>query len=176
MNIRRSVIVGSLLLGLIGCGSQAVSTVFPRPTAVPTRIQQVPDDLEITIGRTMCYGTCPVYSLTIDHTGKVGYEGKDFVKVVGQAEATISNEQLLTLINAFVERNYWEYLDSYNKGPECVDGFVTDNPDVITSITMNGKTKSVRHYHGCEGFSGKGWLLELEKLIDRTVNVKQWTD
>lgn len=31
MNIRRSFVVGSLLLGLIGCGSQAVSTATPQP-------------------------------------------------------------------------------------------------------------------------------------------------
>ncbi|MFD3163763.1 DUF6438 domain-containing protein [Herpetosiphon sp. NSE202] len=164
------------MLGLMGCGSQAVSKATPQPSAVPTRIQQVPADLEITIRRSMCYGTCPVYEVTIDHTGKVVYEGKDFVKIVGQAETNISNEQLLTLINAFVERNYWDYQASYNEGPECVGGSATDNPGAATSITMNGKSKAVWHYYGCRGFAGEDGLFALEKLIDTTVNVKQWTD
>lgn len=193
MNMRRSFLLGSLLLGLIGCGSQAVSTVFPQPTvaptqiqqiatelpqptAAPTQIQQVPSDLEITIERTMCFGTCPVYTIAIDHTGKVRYEGKDFVKTVGPAESSISNEQLLSLINAFVNSKYWDYQDSYNPdGPQCEDS-ATDNPSAATSITINGKTKSVSHYYGCRDFAGEAELIALENLIDQTVNSQQWTE
>ncbi|XSG77645.1 DUF6438 domain-containing protein [Herpetosiphon llansteffanensis] len=172
MNIRHSFIVGWLLLGLIGCSG----SLFTQPTAVPTTIQQVPADLRISLERTACFGECPIYHVTIDATGKVTYQGKDFVKTVGQAEASISNEQLLTLINAFVASNYWNYKVSYEfAGPEC-NGMMSDMPDANTSITMNGTTKSVRHYYGCEGFAGEAELKALEALIDTTVNVKQWTD
>lgn len=176
MNIRRSFLLGSLLLGLIGCGSQAVSTVFPQPTVAPTQIQQIPSDLEITIERTMCFGTCPVYTIAIDHTGKVRYEGKDFVKTMSPAESSISNEQLLSLINAFVHSKYWDYQNSYRpNGPQCENSY-TDNPSATTSITMNGKTKSVSHYYGCQGFTGEAELIALENLIDQTANSQQWTD
>ncbi len=172
MTIRRSFTVGWLLLGLIGCSN----SLFTQPTAVPTKIQQVPADLNISLKRTICFGECPIYQVTIDATGKVRYEGKDYVKTVGQAETSISNEQLLTLINAFVASNYWEYQSLYEYGGTECDGIMSDMPNANTSMTMNSQTKSVQHYLGCKGFAGEAELKALEDLIDTTVNVNQWIE
>lgn len=41
-------------------------------------------------------------------------------------------------------------------------------PSAITLLTINGKTKTVRHYH-CD-FSAPEQLTELEDIIDEIVN------
>jgi len=47
-------------------------------------------ELIITLERTRCLGTCPVYKLTISGDGTVVYEGKDFVKVKGMKKSRVS--------------------------------------------------------------------------------------
>ena len=48
----------------------------------------------------------------------------------------------------------------------------TDMPSAFTSLTVDGKTKTVRHYHG--DFSAPKELTELEDKIDEIVNSNQW--
>jgi hypothetical protein len=38
----------------------------------------------IKLQRTMCYGTCPVYSVTVDKEGNVNYYGEMFVYKRGE--------------------------------------------------------------------------------------------
>ena len=57
--------------------------------------------------RTACFGTCTVYTLAIKNDGSVVYEGKEFVKVKGRAEATISKEKIGELISEFWKIDYF---------------------------------------------------------------------
>lgn len=44
----------------------------------------------IRLKRTMCYGTCPVYNVTVDKEGNVKYEGEMFV-CVQKWEVSVEN-------------------------------------------------------------------------------------
>jgi len=37
----------------------------------------------ITLERTSCFGTCPVYKVSVRRDGSVAYDGKQFVRVTG---------------------------------------------------------------------------------------------
>jgi hypothetical protein len=50
----------------------------------------------------------------------------------------------------------------------------TDLPSAYTSITIDGRSKRVEHYHGCKGAEILERLTGLENKIDETVNTKQW--
>lgn len=135
---------------------------------------QVPQDTRITLERTVCYGMCPSYKLTISADGAVVFEGRRFVKKVGTAESTISQEGLRELIERFDKINYFSLRDRYEDlGDGCKD-WSTDGPSANTSITINGKTKSVRHYYGCRGIDAVEDLTILEQAIDDAVNTAQW--
>ncbi len=41
-------------------------------------------DVVITLERTQCFGSCPVYKLTVYGDGRVVYEGGGFVKIKGE--------------------------------------------------------------------------------------------
>jgi Domain of unknown function (DUF6438) len=140
------------------------------PVSKPARRVQV-----ITLERTICFGACPVYKLTIFSDGLVHYQGTKFVKKIGSASGRISRTKLNQLLQRFEEINYRTLPEDFTPGtPQCPQ-MATDMPSAITSLTRDGKTKTVRHYHGCRGLSTLERLTELEDKIDQAVNTKKWT-
>ncbi|MFC1894066.1 DUF6438 domain-containing protein [Chloroflexota bacterium] len=123
-------------------------------------------DMVITLERTPCYGFCPVYKLTIGGDGTVVYEGKDFVSIRNREETTISRDEIDQLVKEFKRIDYFSLNDEYTERT------ITDAPSVITSITLDGKTKTIEHYHG--DFSAPEELTELEDKIDEIVNSEKW--
>lgn len=64
--------------------------------------QNIPQDLMITLERTVCFGTCPDYKLTITSDGVVLFEGRRFVKQEGATiKGAISQERLKQLMEEF---------------------------------------------------------------------------
>lgn len=168
LQIKPSVLFASLAAILVlviggGFGIQASATA-----------QHLPQDTLITLERTVCYGTCPSYKLTISADGSVLFEGRQFVKKVGTAESTISQEGLRELIERFQKINYFHLRNRYEDSGDGCEGAVSDGPSAITSIRINGKSKSVRHYYGCRGIDVLAELTKLEQAIDDAVNTAQW--
>lgn len=128
----------------------------------------------ITLERTACFGTCPAYKLIIFDDGKVVYEGKDFVKRKGKAESQITKAELENLVREFDRINYFSLDDEYVGDPKNCPESWTDNPSATTSLNWKGKTKTIRHYHGCRGSSVLDQLTALENKIDEVVNTKRW--
>ena len=134
--------------------------------------QNIPQDLKITLERTACYGTCPAYKLTITADGAVVFEGRHFVKKEGATiNSAISQERLKQLMAEFDRVKFFSLEDDYS---ETRLSCPTDQPSAITSIRINGKSKTINHYLGClEPKVPKG-LTELENKIDEIVNTAQW--
>lgn len=150
-----------LVLGLLISGCVAgVGT----PTTNPT--ENVFSDLVITMERTACHGTCPIYKLAIRGDGTVTYEGQDFVQVKGQQTASLSPAQIQELVSAFEQASFFTLMDYTHVN-------TTDSPTVITSITLNGQSKTVNHYYGDS--SAPQALFDLESKIDEITNSNQWT-
>ena len=149
----------TLMLSILGCANN------PSPTSQPTENSFA--DLTITLERTVCYGTCPSYKLTIDGDGTVNYEGLDFVEVKGKQTASLDSAQIQDLVSAFETTNFFSLQDKYT------DYNVTDRPSAITSITLHGRTKTVNHYYGDK--SAPQQLFDLESKIDEITNSTQWT-
>lgn len=135
------------------------------------RIRQTPDPIDLnsvvmTLERTVCYGICPEYKLTIYGDGNVEYEGRRFVKIEGKKAITISEEKVRQLLAEFQRIDYFSLEDSYE------ELMATDMPSAYTSLTIDGKTKTVRHYHG--DFNAPEKLTDLEDKIDEIVDSNQW--
>src|SRR6185503_19594813 len=96
------------------------------------------------------------------------------VKLVGQAESSISQEKLRELILAFEKINYFKLRALYETPNDGCKDWVTDGPTAITSLTINGRSKSVRHYSGCLGMAVLAELDKLERAIDDAANTAQW--
>jgi len=174
-----------LLLFLVGCNS-ATNTpslpTSPAPTDVFSPVLDISGyaDLEITMERTICFGTCPAYTLKIFGNGTGVYEGKGSVKVEGIQNFTLTRGQLDELVKAFETANYFSFKDYYSVA-------ATDLPSTMTSITFQGHAKAVEHYGYCLDYehidipedspqtAAPQTLCDLEDEIDKIVNIKQWT-
>src|SRR5262245_13102887 len=60
------------------------------PSAAPT----LPASVLASLTETGCFGSCPVYTVTIYADGRVLYEGNAFVKVVGQRSNQLTAVEL----------------------------------------------------------------------------------
>jgi hypothetical protein len=149
------------LFALVGCSAPAV--------VVPTAASY--SDLAISMKRGACFGSCPVYNLTIDADGGVTYEGIMFVKVEGKRTSKLRSEQVKELVNAIQESGFFKLKDEY-AAP------VTDMPSINLTITLQGQTKSIRHYGNltCKGDLDEAppELCNLEGKIVDNVDVDQW--
>jgi hypothetical protein len=166
--INRLIVFAALLSAL------AFAQANNRFQTVAASEQTIPPDTLITLERIGCFGPCPEYKITISAGGAVIFEGRRFVKKVGTAKSVISKEQVRELLAAFEKINYFDLRDRYEgPGDGCTQS-ATDHPSAITSITLNGKSKSVRHYYGCRGVEVLAELEKLERAIDDAANSAQW--
>jgi len=136
--------------------------------------QDIPQDLMITLERTGCFGICPVYKLTIAADGAVVFEGRRFVKEAGATKKSAFNQEQLKELMAEIDRVKFFLDDDYSSDSRACAEVMDDFPSAITSIRINGKSKTVSHYDGCTGPKGPKDISELEKKIDEIVNTAQW--
>jgi len=128
----------------------------------PAATVTMPDDLLITLRRTPCFGTCPDYTVTIDAKGRVSYDGRRFVRVMGHQTDTIPRASVVALVETIDRIGFFGLKTLYTKN-------VTDLPTTFVTITRNGETKTVEDYLGApEG------LIAFEKQIDEAVRIKRW--
>ena len=124
----------------------------------------------ITLERKECYGTCPIYSVTIFSDGRVEYQGKPFVKEKGRHVDRVSVQELQKL-TAEVDSAQFFSLDDEYSGITIGDIYTTatDLPTTIVTVVRGGKTKKVEDYMGAPKR-----LYELEQLIDRITRSCRW--
>lgn len=123
----------------------------------------------IRLERTMCYGNCPVYSVTVDKEGNVIFNGEMFVYKSGQHHWKISKkkvEQLNDLIDSFDFKSF-----KYEPG----SGFITDQPSCITTVKYpDGEIKEIDHYYGHIMIDDS--LTAFEKKIERKIGTKKYVN
>ena len=148
------VVVLTLASALVtGCASKSKMT--PTPIDITGVV--------ITMERTACKDNCPVYLLTIYGNGSATYDGQMNVKRIGGAATSVSEEKINQLMSEFRKIDFFALSDNYTAGSSI------DFPTVIISITIDGKEKSVTHYHG--DTSAPKQLTTLENRIDEILNI-----
>lgn len=133
--------------------------------AAPSWSEQDIQSAVISLERTPCFGYCPTYKLTITGSGKVTYEGYDFVNVKGTQTAQISSAAVQQLLTQIHQIHYFDLADRYEGGP-------TDFPSALISVTIGDRQKQIYHYMGSP--NAPQALTHLENQIDAIVNSKQW--
>lgn len=76
-------------------------------------ISSVNETDEISLSRTACFGTCPIYDLKIDASGNVFYNGKAYVENIGTFEGKINKENLKDLFNKLKNYTWAAYPSKY---------------------------------------------------------------
>lgn len=121
----------------------------------------------ITLERTACRGTCPVYTITILEDGTVIYEGEAHVAVTGEQTSELDPDTVASMVEAFANAGYFDWDESYEEQT------VTDLPNVNTSVTRSGETHQITRYVGDS--SAPLALPFLEQWIDEMTSSQLWT-
>lgn len=122
--------------------------------------------VEITMTRTVCFGYCPAYTVTITGDGEVTYVGRQFVNVTGEQHATIPSADVARLVQRFDEIGFDSLRDAYRAN-------ITDLPTTTISISRDGRQKTVVDYGGTRvGLPQEVRALQSE--IDRVAGTDRW--
>lgn len=127
----------------------------------------------ITLERTACFGTCPVYRLSVTAEGAVSFEGRAHVRQLGAASAHIKPERVEALLSELERAGYFSFASRYTPAEPVCGRYATDSPSAITSIRFEGRTKRIEHDYGCG--AAPGALTVLERRIDEVLGSGRWT-
>jgi len=124
------------LLMLFACDA----TKKAQGEATSTETKDFTEATVIQMSKGPCFGTCPVYDLTIKGNGEAMLVAKKFMDYEGTFNRTLKQEQVDALIGAFLDANFFEYEDAYTAN-------VTDLPTTWITFTHDGRTKKVKAYY-----------------------------
>jgi len=140
---------------------------------------------EVTLTRTVCFGSCPAYTVTIHPDGTVDWRGTEYVAAVGVRHGRIADDAFARLARAIEKVRFFE-LDSdgrlprptecahHGKSTECDFPRIvicSDTPVATVTITRGGVAHTTSNSH-CE----QSPLDLLEDEIDDVAHTKQWID
>jgi hypothetical protein len=126
-----------------------------------------PQSVIISLERGPCFGTCPVYKVTLYGDGTVRYDGKDHVRVRGSQTAVIAPDKVKELAEEIERSGFFSTREAYTEVS------VTDAPSVVLYAAVDGKMKKVRHYLG--DFKAPKALETIEDRIDEVAGAGRWT-
>jgi hypothetical protein len=151
MNFRRALLAFFAAAALASCAP--VDTAPAGPVA-------------ITLQRTVCFGFCPAYTVSISGDGEVVYNGERFVNVQGQQRAQIPAADVQRLLERFDAIGFDRLRDEYRAQ-------VTDLPTTTITLTRNGRSKRVVDYGGASAGMPES-VRQLQDEIDRIANTGRW--
>ena len=109
--------------------------------------------LTISLEKTACFGTCPVFKIKIFNNGDAIFEGKKFVKKKGLIKFKISQKEIQKILAKARNIKFTKMLNEYSEK-------ITDLPTTYIQI----KEKKIKDYYGAPKK-----LKDLEKLIEEIV-------
>ncbi|MFD2721733.1 DUF6438 domain-containing protein [Hymenobacter monticola] len=111
---------------------QKTKTKKVSKKATPTEAGPV-----LTYERTPCFGTCPVYTMQVYADGRVAYEGRHHVPLIGRKEFKLPAAAVADMLRQAKEAHFETFQEQYKSG-------VTDMPSTIVAIRQpDGTVKKV---------------------------------
>jgi acetamidase/formamidase len=151
-------------------GNKGVHAMIPK--AIFTG--QTGGNDQITLERTACFGSCPIYEVTISSDGTVVFDGRQYTGTKGIVRGQISSADFRRLVSEFEKIDYFSLPNRFAPGTPVCPRVVTDMPSADTSIRLGGKFKSVAHYYGCGDAGSLAQLTSLERRIDEVAGTEKW--
>ncbi|MCS7074347.1 MAG: DUF6438 domain-containing protein [Bacteroidia bacterium] len=108
--------------------------------------------------RTGCKGTCPIYKMTILEDGTVNYNGKMFVKNVGNFTKKIKLSDLRELKKQAEEAGFFKLEDRYE------DKGIADLPSFLITYSNGKQTKTILCHRNYPESLGK-LAAAIEKVV-----------
>ena len=123
-----------------------------KPTTQKVKIKKIPKKIMaakapvtakseaapvLTFERTPCFGTCPAYTMQVFADGRVAYEGRRGVPMLGTKELKLPASAVADLLRQAKEARFEQFQDRYSQN-------TTDLPSTIIAMRQpNGQLKTV---------------------------------
>jgi hypothetical protein len=120
------------------------------------------DFKEIKIMSSSCFGTCPIFELTINNDKQAIYNAKEYNKLTGIYKSSIEEKLFNDILGLLTYINIDSLKNNYKIG-------WTDNPSIDIEIKYNGLTKNI-HDYGLEGTFGLKRLYDVLYRLRATVD------
>jgi hypothetical protein len=155
----------ALMMIAVACGPRVIVRSPAATTDVSSAMTLV------SLERKPCYGTCPVYKISVTGDGAVVWDGRANVDSMGRKSARLDGDQLASLIRLF-DAQFYSLDDRYVNGGANCQPYASDAPVIVTSIVTSTRTKTVERDAGCA--SAPPRLAELEGKIDALLGTARW--
>jgi hypothetical protein len=132
---------------------------------VPAPAVRPDSKVDITLSRSICYGRCPVYEVSVSTRGIV-FDGEAFVAAKGRNTATVDPRAVRELAKKFVAADFYSMRGEYR-------ATVTDNPTYTLSIAIDGRKKQVVDYVG-QWVGMPAAIVDLEDDVDALARTERW--
>lgn len=142
--------IAALALLLAGCGGR-----FPDGPLKEARLE-----------RGDCFWACPAYSVEIRGDGRVIYEGRKNVVVVGRREGQASPDEVARVLTAARTADFYALRRFYL-------GHVSDQPWNTVRVRVGWRRHTVREYAG-EYACMPAEVGALQAAIDRAAGARRW--
>jgi hypothetical protein len=118
----------------------------------------------IDLERTVCFGTCPIYRVSLFRGGRAEWSGVRYTERMGDFEGK-------TNVFDYGKLCYLLKKVGFDQLPQLFTADWTDSPTFIVTVAGAGKTKTVSDYSGV----GPIELWAVQQTIDALGQRIQWT-
>jgi hypothetical protein len=149
------------------CGGGYVKTVKFSDTKSLSGSSATPEEeaiTEISLERTGCFGSCPIYKVILRKDGTATYIGKRFVSRLGTYHGKVEYG-FLALAELVYRQGFFNLKERY-AAP------YTDLSTAIVSVVRHGKRKTVENCRGEAPIE----LWGIEMVIDALADDVKWTE
>lgn len=132
----------------------------------------------VVLERTACFGTCPVYRLSLTSTGRVAYQSND-LKDPQTATDSVPPASVDSIVQWARRAGFFALPDRIDQGSRLCPNYATDHPSIELAI-FGARTKRLHYYIGCRSKQGttadslRSAILDLAERIDSTANASRW--
>jgi hypothetical protein len=165
-------VVVATLVALVATTMAACASKKQASAATDTAAPTTPAITLVSLERKPCFGTCPVYVVTIASDGAMVFEGRKYVDSMGTKNTKLDAARVKAIHALIADHQFFALDDKYAYGEANCRTYASDAPVVITTVTTKDKVKRVEHDGGCADTPPR--LRDLEQRIDSLADVARF--
>ena len=138
-----------------------------------TTTSTIDNETVVKLKRTACYGSCPVYTVSLKASGVVEYEGYEYVSIKGFQTASLPKESVELIEKELIKSNFFKMKSHLDSG--CWGCFMsaTDSSYIIIEGLVKNRKRAVLTYVGCES-KQVDEVLSLANYIEQVIGTSKW--
>ena len=141
------------------------------------------DNFKVILKKGACYGTCPVFTMTIHSDGQVEYEGRSFTDRLGTFTKELSKDQMIEVLQKIDASDFYNLSDRYvSKIADLPMTKITvideDNETKTTTFKENKPENlgTLANYLSVIANNESGWTMSKPAPVDADINEDQKAD